>query len=56
MNKTIKTKCCNKEMTVGFCTSNGTNIESWTCLECGNFVVITKGQLDVEELDNMRNI
>ncbi len=46
--------CCNKKMVKSFSYFNGADYESETCLECGSFKTITEGQLDEEELDNLR--
>lgn len=54
----IKPRCCGKQMKE----VNGTGMlqmdikEStiWVCLKCGNYLQITTGQLDDEEVDNYR--
>ena len=48
--------CCNKEMVKNFSSVNGTDYENKTCLKCGYFEAITKGQLDEEELNNFREL
>ena len=49
--KTEVKMCCDKEMIHSETYFNGTETESFTCLECGGFTTITNGQLDEEEIE-----
>jgi len=54
--KDMEQVCCGKKMhyidnAQNMLDPNG-YIQSWTCLECGNFITLTESQLDDEELEN----
>ncbi len=49
-------KCCGVEMHEHNSSFNGEDIDEKTCLKCGAFEIHKKGQLDEEELENLREI
>ncbi len=46
--------CCGEAMQEGFNYTNDQEYKSYTCLKCGSFITIVKGQLDAEELENLK--
>ena len=53
----IKPRCCGKQMkevSDGMSQMNVDLSTIWVCLECGNYIQMTTGQLDDDEVDNYR--
>ena len=51
---TIKINCCGKIMDASDGGFNGEDVKHFVCLTCGHFINIIDGELDEEELENIK--